>query len=169
MGKKLSRSNMFQPTIEMGTPELRAHHKIEIHPLDYRGLVSRARVVDQHEIDRMLHCELISCAQHAGAEGLLESFALASFPRSAELEPGIRVRQRDGDSAVGRWLAISAPLNALRRRAPESIRVVCALVASNVRVKRSDLGLCRQGLDALAKHFGTVGMRDPRAGLKLAL
>ena len=159
-------SGPFSQHVESGTPELARHHRIEIESVDHRGLMRRARVVDQHPLDGMLISRHISASQHAAGESMMDLLALACGPRSPSLEPMVIVAMRSGDTAlVGRWLAISSPVESLRRHAPGSIPVIMGLLANRKPVALNALSLCRRGLDVLSGHFGTWDVRDPRRPL----
>jgi len=122
--------------------------------------------MDQHPLDGMLISRHISASQHAAGESLMDLLALACGPRSPSLEPMVIVAMRSGDAAlVGRWLAISSPVESLRRHAPGSIPVVMGLLANGKPVALNELGACRRGLDVLSGHFGTWDVRDPRRSL----
>jgi hypothetical protein len=162
--RKITRADLFTTGLEQGTPELRTRHKVEIQNVDYRGFIRRAQVVDQHEVDRMLIAKRITPSQHGAAEAMMERWTLAGGPRSPALEASIQVQKRDGDSAIAsRWLAITGPMEALRRGSPQAITITCELIVNGKRVADNELTLCRSGLDVLAQYFG-VGLVDPREG-----
>ena len=125
--------------------------------------------MDQHPLDEMLISRRISASQHAAGESMMDLLALACGPRSPSLEPMVIVAMRSGDAAlVGRWLAISSPVESLRRHSPGSIPVVMGLLANGKPVALNELGACRRGLDVLSGHFGTWAVRDPRRSLRRA-
>lgn len=129
----------------------------------------RARVIDQHPLDSMLISRHITAGQHAAGESMMDLLALACGPRSPSLEPMVTVKMRSGDAAlVGRWLAISSPVESLRRHSPGSIPVVMGLLADRRPVALNALSICKRGLDVLAGHFGTWEVRDPRRPLRRA-
>ena len=159
-------SGRFSQHVESGTPELARHHRIEIESVDHRGLMRRARVIDQHPLDEMLISRHISSSQHAAGESMMDLLALACGPRSPSLEPMVIVAMRSGDATlVGRWLAISSPVESLLRHSPDSIPVIMGLLANRKPVALKTLSLCRRGLDVLSGHFGTWEVRDPRRPL----
>lgn len=163
-------SGRFSQHVESGTPELGRHHRVEIESVDHRGLMRRARVIDQHPLDEMLISRHISASQHAAGESMMDLLALACGPRSPSLEPMVIVAMRSGDAAlVGRWLAISSPVESLRLHSPGSIPVIMGLLANRKPVALNELSTCCRGLDVLSGHFGTWDVRDPRRALGRAV
>lgn len=64
-----------QPTTYLGSKELHRRHSVMVEP----GNIPRARVMDQHIIDRFLMLGLLSLAQHRAGEYLLKQAADAGM------------------------------------------------------------------------------------------
>ena len=168
-----SRSEIFSPILEAGTPELRERRSVRIEALDHRGLVQRARVTDQTLLDSLLADRTISATQHAGGEALLSSLASArAMPRSPGLEPFIPAgRANEAErSASMRILAARRAMGALRgvtREASEAcLFAVLHTGPSGRRIARESAAWrasLRTGLDALARAFGISEVYDPRS------
>ena len=156
MAREKSRLRSFETV----TPELARKRQLRVEPIDFRGLMRRHHVEDQHEIDRMLLARKITVVQHAAAEAFMAVCSFSS-PRSPALEFEIVARESP-DAMASQWLAPSAALSVLRRKAPGSVDVLCELCGNGRRVPTGRMEDCLLGLDALSVYYGTSGVRDPR-------
>jgi len=159
-----SRSDFFTPNVERGTPELRARHRVEVEPIDYRGLMLRSRVVDQCELDHLFLRRSITAPQHSAGECFMDVLARSgAWPRSADPTPRAAGALRDAEAAISsRIMAASGAFSALRQVSDASRQATMIVVLMNLPVHQDLIPPLRLGLDALVRHFGTSGARDPR-------
>tara|TARA_R110000824_G_scaffold33602_4_gene107668 strand:- start:1244 stop:1774 length:531 start_codon:yes stop_codon:yes gene_type:complete len=167
-----SRSEIFSPVLEVGTPELRKRRHVTVESLDHRGLVRRARVTDQTLLDTLLADQKISPTQHAGGDALLSALVAAgATPRSPGLEPFIPAgRSNEAERGASmRILAARRGFRALRAVSKEASQACFVAVLSTdpkvwkiARHSASWVASLREGLDALARSFGIGEIHDPR-------
>tara|TARA_R110000765_G_scaffold37215_5_gene82620 strand:- start:5828 stop:6286 length:459 start_codon:yes stop_codon:yes gene_type:complete len=147
---------------ESGTPELKNHHRVKEEKLDSRGIFRRHRVIDQCLIDKLFLGGDIEMHQYAAAEMYMELlWRSGSFLRSASMERGVEVTGGDVERSISsRIMIISRARSVLRDKCSTGVMLaVDTCVGGNGKVR---LGLLREGLEALAKHFGVQQVRDPR-------
>jgi len=158
------RFEQFSPNLECGTDELRSKRKVEIEPIDYRGLMRRARVTDQTAIDSLFLDSRITAPQHSAGESLLDVMVRSgASPRSSDPSGTNFGTLRDAERAMSsRIMVASGAYRALARSGQDSERITIIVVAHNVTVSGDMLVLLREGLNALVTYFGTGGARDPR-------
>lgn len=160
-----NRSVSLSDLIEQGTPELRSKHKVVIDELDPKGLVRRARVSDQTELDKMFVSNSIDASQHAaGVEFLSALSKSGAFIAGASLEPTSHTPAHSIGSAIAsKIMAMSAAFRRMKRDAgDESAELVMRLVGEDQKVPKDRWDLLREGLDALSSYYGTGKVRDPR-------
>ena len=150
--------------LEHGTEELNRKHHIEWERIDIRGLFRRARVVDQAEIDRLFLKKKISAPQHEAAQSYLAALVRSgAIIRSPSFEESIGGSIKDVEKSISsRIMAVSAARSSLSAAGQKPMMLVDLMVASNRRVRRSELPLVRKGLDLLVRFYGTAQVADPR-------
>lgn len=131
---------------ELGSNELHRKHTVRLESED--GLFIRAKVVDQHLIDRLYIRKAIDTDQYDAA---LAFHALAHrsgvFPSSIQLE---RIQMSVGDRAPRALAMLSADRYLLKSCHPRAYRAVWLTV---VRELESPLPDLRSGLNALKQYF----------------
>lgn len=160
----LSRSDLFSPNLERGTDELRLRHRVEIQPIDLRGLMRRAVVTDQTAIDKLFLRKKITAPQHSAGESLLDVIVKAGgTPRSSDPSATMGGTLRDAERAMSsRIMVASGAYRALALSGSDVERVTIHVVTKDLLPSGRLLHLLRKGLDSLTYYFGTGGVRDPR-------
>jgi len=162
----ISRSDQFSPNLERGTEELRSKHHVEIEPIDYRGLMRRARVTDQTALDALFLRSVITAPQHCAGDCLLEVIVRSGgTARSSDPSSVSFGSLRDAEKAMSsRIMVASGAYRALKRAGEDASKVTLSVVSNNHLVKGNLLLCLRLGLDELVRYFGTYGVKDPRGG-----
>tara|TARA_Y100001949_G_C15944872_1_gene311962 strand:- start:65 stop:559 length:495 start_codon:yes stop_codon:yes gene_type:complete len=161
----LSRSDLFSSNLEKGTPELQRKHRVVRESIDLRGLMTRSRVEDQCQIDKLFLEHRIDAPQHSAGECMMDVLTRAGgWPRSADLEALHVCTLRDAESSIGsRIMAASGALTALRRVSDAARNSTIIVIWRDRPISPDRFPDLREGLDALVRHFRTGGVRDPRA------
>ena len=160
----ISRSDFFTAHLEQGTAELRSHHRIELEPIDLRGLMKRARVVDQCELDRLFLRRTISAPQHSAGECFLDVLVKSgATPRSSDPDAISMGTFRDAEGSISsRIMVASGAHDALRRSSPAAQKTTIIVVLKNDKISSKLFDALHEGLNQLVRFFGTGGMKDPR-------
>ena len=160
----ISRSDFFTAHLEQGTPELRTHHHVALEPIDLRGLMQRARVVDQCELDRLFLARYISAPQHNAGECFLDVLVKSgATPRSSDPDSISMGTFRDAEGSISsRIMVASGAHDALRKSSPDAQRTTIIVVLKNEKIKAKLFDALHEGLNQLVRFFGTGGMKDPR-------
>jgi len=159
-----SRSDFFTPNLERGTPELRNHHHVALESIDLRGLMQRARVTDQCELDRLFLARTISAPQHSAGECFLDVLVKSGgTPRSSDPDAVSMGTFRDAEGSISsRIMIASGAHQALRRASHQAQKTTIIVVLENKKIKSALFNALYEGLDSLVSFFGTSGVRDPR-------
>jgi len=164
--KPTSRSEIFNPNMEKGTDELRRKHRVVTEAMDLRSLYTRARVEDQHLIDTLFINKEITAAQHSAGECFMDVIVRSGgTPRSCDPSAVSFGSLRDAERSMSsRIMIASGAFRALSEAGEEASSVTLIVICQQVRNKldKHMLEFLRKGLNALSRHFGTAGIRDPR-------
>ena len=160
-----SRSDHFSPNMEKGTDELRDKHSVVAEALDYRGLMTRARVLDQTSLDILFLERKVTAPQHSAGECFLDVLVRSGgAPKSCDPSAVSFGTLRDAERSLSsRIMVASGAYRVLARESKEVQDATIIVVTRNVRPNVKSLSLIRRGLNALVGYFGTAGIRDPRS------
>lgn len=148
---------------DIGTPELRQHHAVEMH---YgHNEVKHARVVTQMPHDYMLHRDWITDSQWQAADYLYRDYVIAGLPPAITAALGVVGGGGNTDVAafkIDGWRRIQSAIESVRGR--EQQRLVIYVICFGERVMdieqmrvvkpRQGMVLLRQALDDLVKFYG---------------
>jgi hypothetical protein len=159
-----SRSDHFSPNMEKGTDELRDKHSVVAEALDYRGLMQRARVLDQTSLDILFLERKITAPQHSAGECFLDVLVRSGgTPRSCDPSAVSFGTLRDAERSLSSRIMVASGAYRVLSREPKDVQDATIIVVTrNVRPNVKLLSLIRRGLNALVGYFGTAGARDPR-------
>lgn len=162
---------MILTTNDPLTDEQIKKRAIGIEDVDINGLVKRHRVLGQTLFDMLFLKEFIDQAQYEAAHLFIDAMAKSgAVIRSANLDTEIFTPHREVGNIIGeRRLAFSSAYRAMVKdvgleMANLTMRYFADVYSyptqnkDQVRVSRT----IKTALSSLARHYGTVGIEDPR-------
>ena len=148
---------------------------VGVEDVDIKGLVKRHRVLGQTLFDMLFLKEFIDQAHYEAAHLFIEAMAKSgAVVRSANLDTEIFTPHREVGNIIGeRRLAFSSAYRAMVNDVgSEAANLTMRYFANvysyptqnkdQVRVSRT----IKPALNSLARHYGTVGMEDPRVVIR---
>jgi len=169
--KKGTSTSMTDPL----TDEQIKKRAIGVENIDYKGLVVRHRVLEQTLFDMLFLKELIDQAQHEAAHLFMDAIAKSGASvRSANLDIEVFTPHRDVGNIIGeRRMAFSSAYRKMMEIVGEEDARSTLKYFSDVYKYPSSherqvaiAERMNEPLSALAVHYGTVDIRDPRVMIR---